>query len=69
MTLLGDDKAAIQELLARRSQAADFADADAWAATWTADGVLELPEGTVLNVPGVPRWTRASRAARISGPP
>lgn len=52
MTLSGDDKTAIQELLARRNQAADFADADAWAATWTADGVLELPEGTVLNVPG-----------------
>ncbi len=54
MALTTDDKVAIQELLARRNQGADFADPDAWAATWATDGVLELPEGTVLNMPNGP---------------
>jgi hypothetical protein len=50
--LSAEDRIEIHELLARRAQASDFAaDAAAWAATFTADGVLEQPPVT-LDLPG-----------------
>lgn len=49
--LTAEDRIDIQELLARRAHAADYADADAWAATFTDDGVLQQPD-VVLDLPG-----------------
>ena len=47
-----EERIEIHELLARRAHASDFArDAAAWAATFTADGVLDQPPVT-LNLPG-----------------
>jgi hypothetical protein len=49
--LTAEDKIEIHELLARRAQAADYRDVDAWVDTFTSDGVLEQPD-VVLDLPG-----------------
>jgi len=42
MSLTAEDRAEIQNLAGRYSQALDDGDAEAWAAVWTEDGVMEM---------------------------
>lgn len=42
MSLTAEDRAEIQNLAGRYSQALDDGDPDAWAEVWTADGVMEM---------------------------
>jgi len=52
MSLNADDHMEIRQLLARYNWAVDFGDVEAWAATFTPDGVFEclgLPEGAPLG--------------------
>ncbi len=52
MSLSAEDHAEIRQLLARYNWAVDFGDVEAWAATFTPDGVFEclgLPDGAALG--------------------
>lgn len=42
MSLTAEDRAEIQNLAGRYSQALDDGDPDTWAEVWTADGVMEM---------------------------
>jgi hypothetical protein len=52
MSLSVEDKVEIQESLARRAHASDYPDPDVWVATFSDDGVIEMPSGAVLDLPG-----------------
>jgi hypothetical protein len=68
MALSPEDRLEIYELLARRAHASDYPDVDAWVDTFTPDGVLEMPEGVTLDLPGgandMERFSRGAHELR-----
>lgn len=59
-----EDKFEITELAARYNHAIDTADGEAWAATFTADGVFAPPGNTVTGTEALAEYARAGADPR-----